>query len=54
MKRFIPLTLTALALCLSACEQSMGDKAEGKMEDAGHEMGQAAERTGEKVKDATN
>jgi hypothetical protein len=40
-------------LVLMGCERSTSQKVEDKMEDAGHEIKQGAERAGEKVEDAT-
>jgi hypothetical protein len=51
MKPWIPLTIIALSLGISACEKTMSQKVEDKAEDASHNVGQAAERAGEKVND---
>jgi hypothetical protein len=55
MKRLLmPLAAVVLGLGLSACEKTASQKVEDKMEDAGHEVGQGAERAGEKVNDAAH
>jgi hypothetical protein len=50
----LPLFLIAATVAVPACKpQTTGQKIEDKAEDAGHNMGQAAERAGENVNDAT-
>ena len=45
--------VVAGAAILPACEKTASQKVEDKVEDAGHSVGQAGERTSEKVDDAT-
>ena len=52
-KNFGIFGLGVLAVLATACKpQSTSQKIENKIEDAGHETGQALERAGENVKDA--
>jgi outer membrane lipoprotein-sorting protein len=49
------LALVVSAGVLSSCQpKTPAEKVQDKVEDASHEAGQAVERAGERVKDATN